>query len=60
VAKIRVKPAAASARPPERRADRLGINGVTALAVRPDRFVGFRHDGSDPLAVQAYLEMLTA
>ena len=28
-------------------ADELGVDGMTILAVRPDRFVGFRHDGGD-------------
>jgi 2-polyprenyl-6-methoxyphenol hydroxylase-like FAD-dependent oxidoreductase len=41
-------------------ADQLGIDGVTVLAVRPDRYVGLRHDGGDPGAVQAYLETLSA
>jgi hypothetical protein len=40
-------------------ADQLGIEGVTILAVRPDRFVGLRHDGADPQAVEVYLEALT-
>jgi hypothetical protein len=29
-------------------ADQLGIDGVTLLAVRPDRYVGLRHDGAIP------------
>ena len=37
-------------------ADRLGIRDVTVLAIRPDRFVGFRHDGGDPGAIAAYLQ----
>ncbi len=36
-------------------ADQLGIEGVTVLAVRPDRYVGLRHDGPAPQALQAYL-----
>jgi hypothetical protein len=40
--------------------DRLGIDGVTILAVRPDRYLGFRHDGGDPRAVEDYLEALGA
>ncbi len=36
-------------------ADQLGVDGVTILAVRPDRFVGLRHDGSDPGVVADYL-----
>jgi hypothetical protein len=38
-------------------ADQLGVDGVTILAVRPDRFVGFRHDGTDPGAITGYLAM---
>jgi hypothetical protein len=33
---------------------------VTVLAVRPDRYVGFRDDAGDPRAVAAYLEALVA
>jgi len=40
-------------------ADQVGIEHVTLLAVRPDRFVGFRHNGQDPRALQPYLEALT-
>jgi hypothetical protein len=36
------------------------VKGVTLLAVRPDRYVGLRHDGGDPAAVQQYLAALTA
>jgi 2-polyprenyl-6-methoxyphenol hydroxylase-like FAD-dependent oxidoreductase len=36
-------------------ADQLGISGVTVLAIRPDRFVGFRHDGTDRRAIMGYL-----
>ncbi len=36
-------------------ADQLGVDGVVVLAVRPDRFVGLRHDGTDPRAVADYL-----
>jgi hypothetical protein len=36
-------------------AEQLGISGVTILAVRPDRFVGFRHDGTDSGAITGYL-----
>jgi hypothetical protein len=39
---------------------RIGVKGVTLLAVRPDRYVGLRHDGGDPAAVQQYLAALTA
>ncbi|HKH13890.1 MAG TPA: hypothetical protein VKA47_04455, partial [Solirubrobacterales bacterium] len=41
-------------------ADQLGIENVTVLAVRPDRFIGFRHDRQDPGALQAYLGALSA
>jgi hypothetical protein len=40
-------------------ADQLGIEQVTILAVRPDRYIGLRHDGRDPHAVQAYLDGLS-
>jgi 2-polyprenyl-6-methoxyphenol hydroxylase-like FAD-dependent oxidoreductase len=41
-------------------ADQLGIEGLTVLAVRPDRYVGLRHNRGDPEAVRDYLEALTA
>jgi 2-polyprenyl-6-methoxyphenol hydroxylase-like FAD-dependent oxidoreductase len=41
-------------------ADQLGIDGVTILAVRPDRFVGFRHHGMDTRAVEDYLAAFTS
>jgi FAD binding domain len=41
-------------------AEQLGIEGVTVLAVRPDRFVGLRRDGCDPQALRGYLERLSA
>jgi 2-polyprenyl-6-methoxyphenol hydroxylase-like FAD-dependent oxidoreductase len=40
-------------------ADQLGIEGMIVLAVRPDRFIGFRHDGMDPQALARYLDGLT-
>jgi len=40
-------------------AEQLAIDGVTVLAVRPDRFVGLRHDGGDPRAVRDYVAKLT-
>ena len=40
-------------------AERLGIDGVTVLAIRPDRYVGLRHDGTDSEAVERYFESLT-
>ena len=39
-------------------ADQLGVDEVTLLAVRPDRFLGFRHNGQDPRALQPYLDAL--
>ena len=39
-------------------ADQLGVEDLTLLAVRPDRYIGFRHDGGDPEAFQAYLDAL--
>jgi 2-polyprenyl-6-methoxyphenol hydroxylase-like FAD-dependent oxidoreductase len=41
-------------------AAQLGVVGVTVLAVRPDRYVGFRDDAGDPAAVEAYLGALLA
>jgi 2-polyprenyl-6-methoxyphenol hydroxylase-like FAD-dependent oxidoreductase len=41
-------------------ADQLGIDAVTILAVRPDRYIGLRHNGRDPHAVRAYLDGLSA
>jgi hypothetical protein len=41
-------------------ADRLGVSGVTVLAVRPDRYVGLRHDGTDVVPLLSYLELFTA
>jgi 2-polyprenyl-6-methoxyphenol hydroxylase-like FAD-dependent oxidoreductase len=38
--------------------DRLGIDGLTILAIRPDRYVGLRDDRGDPDAVQRYLRAL--
>ena len=40
-------------------ADELGIEGMTILAVRPDRFIGFRHDGMDLEALARYLDGFT-
>ncbi len=40
-------------------AHQLGIDGVTVLAVRPDRYVGLRHEGADPEPVARYFESLT-
>ena len=41
-------------------AEQLGVRGLTVLAVRPDRYVGLRHDGADPGAVGRYLEAVSA
>ena len=38
----------------------MGVEGLVVLAVRPDRYVGFRHDGGDPDAVAGYLDRLVA
>ena len=40
-------------------AERLGIDGVTVLAIRPDRYIGLRYDGIEPEAVAHYFESLT-
>jgi hypothetical protein len=32
----------------------FGIEGVTVLAVRPDRYIGLHHDGTDASAVLQY------
>jgi hypothetical protein len=40
-------------------AKRIGLDGVSVLAVRPDRYVGLRDDSADPAAVASYLEALT-
>ncbi len=37
-------------------ADQLGITTTTILAIRPDRFVGLRHDGVDCRAVSQYID----
>ncbi|HEX2125546.1 MAG TPA: FAD-dependent monooxygenase [Thermoleophilaceae bacterium] len=41
-------------------AAQLGVVGVTVLAVRPDRYIGFRDDSGNPKAVAAYLNALVA
>jgi 2-polyprenyl-6-methoxyphenol hydroxylase-like FAD-dependent oxidoreductase len=40
-------------------AELLGINGLTVLAIRPDRYVGLRDDAAAPEPVAHYLESLT-
>jgi len=41
-------------------ATQLGATGVTAFAVRPDRYVGFRDNRGRPDAVKEYLDALVA
>jgi 2-polyprenyl-6-methoxyphenol hydroxylase-like FAD-dependent oxidoreductase len=41
-------------------AAQLGVAGVTVLGVRPDRYIGLRHDKGDLRAVEAYLDGLVA
>jgi len=41
-------------------ADQIGIDALTILAVRPDRYVGFRHDGADLAALAGYLDAFTS
>jgi hypothetical protein len=40
-------------------ADQLGIDSITILAVRPDRFVGFRSDEADVAALASYFDAFT-
>jgi hypothetical protein len=40
-------------------AELLEINDLTILAIRPDRYVGMRHDGAETEPVARYLESLT-
>jgi 2-polyprenyl-6-methoxyphenol hydroxylase-like FAD-dependent oxidoreductase len=40
-------------------AELLGVDGVTVLVIRPDRYVGLRHDGADAEPVARYLDALT-
>ena len=39
-------------------AARFGLDGVSVLAVRPDRYIGFRDDGTDADAVAHYVDKL--
>lgn len=39
-------------------ADTLGVSGLTLLAVRPDRHVGFRADRAHTDGLQRYAELL--
>lgn len=39
-------------------AEQLGVTGVTVLAIRPDRYVGLRQEGVDPIALESYLDCL--
>ncbi len=41
-------------------AAQLGVVGVTVLAIRPDRYIGFRDDSGDPRPVAAYLKALVS
>jgi 2-polyprenyl-6-methoxyphenol hydroxylase-like FAD-dependent oxidoreductase len=40
-------------------AEQLGIDRLTIVAVRPDRFVGFRHDGGDVSSIVNYLDVFS-
>jgi 2-polyprenyl-6-methoxyphenol hydroxylase-like FAD-dependent oxidoreductase len=39
-------------------ADRLGVEDLTVLAVRPDHHVGLRHDGADAEPLREYVELV--
>ena len=39
-------------------AERLGLGDVSVLAVRPDRYIGFRSDGPDLEPIGGYLELV--
>ena len=39
-------------------AAQFGLDGVSVLAVRPDRYIGFRDDGTDADAVAHYVDKL--
>jgi 2-polyprenyl-6-methoxyphenol hydroxylase-like FAD-dependent oxidoreductase len=41
-------------------AAQLGVDGVTVLGVRPDRYIGLRDDSSDPRVVEAYISALVS
>lgn len=41
-------------------AAQLGVVDVTILGVRPDRYVGLRHEGGDPRVVAKHLDALVA
>jgi FAD binding domain len=41
-------------------ADLLGVDWLTVLAVRPDRFVGFRHDGGAVAPLVQYFQAFTS
>ncbi len=41
-------------------AAQLGVDDVTVLVVRPDRYIGFRDNTGDPGTVEAYLRALVA
>jgi hypothetical protein len=43
----------------ESAARQLGVKDSTLLAVRPDRYIGLRHDGRDPRVMDDYVQRLT-
>jgi hypothetical protein len=40
-------------------ADELGVDGLIMYAVRPDRFVGLRHDGGTAAPLDHYFQAFT-
>jgi hypothetical protein len=43
----------------ERVTNQLGVVGLTTLVIRPDRYIGLRHDGAEGQVVSRYFEWLT-
>jgi 2-polyprenyl-6-methoxyphenol hydroxylase-like FAD-dependent oxidoreductase len=41
-------------------AEKLGVAGITLLAIRPDRHIGFRSDRADTAALRRYAELVGA
>jgi 2-polyprenyl-6-methoxyphenol hydroxylase-like FAD-dependent oxidoreductase len=39
-------------------AAKIGVDGVTILAIRPDLHVGLRHDGADPARIHEYVDLI--
>ena len=39
-------------------ADQIGLEALTILVVRPDRYIGLRHDGADPQVLAGYVAAL--